>query len=157
MTDNKPNTAKSSAAQQPFNISIGGNVGPGSVVGQGSIVADIIAGRDVSLTRGDVEGMSSEDFQGMLDQLQKLIELAQKEGELDKTVAKQALDDVKAAAELAKESPPPKRRVLHKLEDVSEILDGASDTIEAAGGVARVLTRTMPFAALLIKLASYLF
>ena len=139
-----------------FNITIGKDVGPGAVVGSGSVKASNIAGGDI-VTSSEVVGKTREDFHSMLGELQKLIEQAQQADELDEKAAKTALDNVQAAADLVKKKLPPKRRLLRKLEDVADILDGAAETIDAAGGVARVVLKAMPVAALLLKLASYLY
>lgn len=155
MTDNKP---PEKPEQENWRINIGGNVGPGSAVGSNASVQanGHIAGRDIT-ANSEAKGQTPEEFIEILGELRKLIEAAQQEGELEKTVAKVALENVDAAADLATQKPPPRRPIIRKLEDLSELLDGAAETFQAAGGAARVIGRAVPVAALLLKLASYLF
>lgn len=162
MSSNNP--ADKNEPKADMHISIGGNVGPGAVVGRGTAQADNIAGRDIIAGRDlttsgddDITGMTTDDFRSILAEVRKLIVKAQEEGELPEPVAEVALKDIDEATALAEEKPPRKTHIARKLDDVSEILDGASDTIQAAGGVARVVTKALPFVALLVKLASYLF
>jgi len=155
MTDNKP---PEKPEQESWRIDIGGNVGPGAAIGSNASVQanGHIAGRDIT-ANSETEGQSPQEFIEILGELRKLIEVAQQEGELEKAVAKAALENVDAAADLATQKPPPKRPILRKLEDLSDLLDGAAETIESAGGAARMITRAVPIAAMLLKLASYLF
>jgi hypothetical protein len=156
MTDQKP-PQKPERKPGNLSISVGGNVGPGAVIGPNSSVrADKIAGRDI-ITTNEVTNKTPEDFYRILEELRRLIEVARQEGELDEAVAKVALEHVQSATDLAKQKPPPKRPLLRKLQDLSDLLDGAADTIESAGGAARVIVKAVPIAALLLKLASYLF
>lgn len=162
MSTNNPSDKNEPKAD--MHISIGGNVGPGAVIGRGTVQADNIAGRDIiaghDLTTsgdGDISGMTTDDFRSILAEVRKMIVRAQEEGELPEEVAQVALQDIDEATQLAEEKPPRKTHIARKLDDVSEILDGATETIEAAGGVARVVGKTLPFVALLVKLASYIF
>jgi hypothetical protein len=140
-----------------WSISIGGNVGPGAVIGPGSWVkADNIAGRDID-SKNELANKTREDFSGMLGELRELIVQAHDKGELDKAAADKALQSIDSATQMASEKKPLKKPLLRKLEDISDLLDGAADTIDSAGGVARVLLKAIPVAALLLKLASYLF
>lgn len=155
MTDKK---SPEENEQKNWSINIGGNVGPGAAIGSNATVQakGHIAGRDIT-ANSETNGQTPEDFVKILGELRKLIEMAQQEGELEKAAAKIALEGIDAATEMAAQEPPPKRPIIRKLEDLSELLDGAADTFKAAGGAARVIGRAVPVAALLLKLASYVF
>lgn len=154
----KPSTPKPDRDDPPTNISIGGNVGPGSAIGpNASVKALNIAGRDLSTNSEEINTKTVEDFQGMLGDLRKLIEEAQKAGEIDDAAAKTALENVETAEKLAREDPPPKKKLLRKLQEVAELIDGAREALEATGVVAHVILKAAPITALLLKIANILF
>lgn len=160
MTDNKPENKPQPAPDKSIRISVGGNVGPGTILGTGSIAGKYIAGRDNNITitgAEEVIGKTKQDFSGLLVELRKMVQKAQEIGELSAEAAQEAIEHLDSAAEIATQEKPSKRGLMRKLGDVSDILDAASDTIESAGGAARVLLHAMPVTALLLNLVSYLF
>lgn len=159
MTEQKLGAEKSEKGQTGnVGISVGGNVGPGAVLGPNSHVqADNIAGRDITIQGPEPATQKVEDFSTLLGDLRGLIEQAREKGELTEGDADKALDSIEVASTLAVQEKPPKKALLGKLEDISDLLDGAADTIESAGGAARTILKAIPIVALLLKLASYLF
>lgn len=153
----------SDPAQPPLSvggdcISIGGDVGPASNVGRGSVHTDQFAGRDLiihnGLPREEVEAQFTEE----MTKLQSLIVKAFKAGELSERTARKALSHLEETAKLiSREEKPPKVEIVRRLQYVANVLDAAVDFLGASGGVAKVLLQAIPVAALLIRLAAQLF
>ena len=159
--DNKPDLNSSApkkeaeSGQHPVGgdrIEIHGNVGPGASVGRGAVYADQIAGHDL-IVSGVLTGDQSQ-FGDLLTELKALLLQAQEAGELDEPVADQAITELDAAVDLIKqESKLDRQNLIKKLKAVTDLIDAAVDTFSAEGGVAKVLLRALPIAALLLKLA----
>lgn len=133
-------------------IVIHGNVGPGANVGKGSVRADQIAGHDLIVNGVLANGQNQ--FGDLLTELRNLLVEAKEAGELDDQMAQEAISNVEAAVELVTgEKTPAKPTLIKKLETVVDLIDAAVDTFGAEGGVAKILLRALPIAALLVKLA----
>lgn len=133
-----------------------GSVGPGSVVGRGSVHAQNIAQGDI-IIEGDHTDTHAQ-FAGLLDELEDLIKEAQKAGELDDKRAKEAIDNLETASEMIREEKePPKSKIMEKLQYVTDVIDAAVDTFSDSQGPAKILLKALPVAALLIKLAARIF
>ncbi len=155
--------AASDAAQPPpsvggDHISIGGNVGPASNVGRGSVHIDQFAGHDLIIHNGLPREEAEVQFTEEMTRLRSLIVKAFKAGELSERTARKALGHLEETAKLiAQEEKPPKIEIVRRLQYVADVLDAAVDFLGASGGVAKVLLQAIPVAALLIRLAVQLF
>ena len=134
-------------------IVITGNVGPGAVIGSGSVQADYFAGRDLIVN--GVKAESPDRFNDLLSDLRTIVTQAKEAGELGEQVAQQILDNIDEATEIVETNPekPPKGPLVKRLESVADMLDAAVDVINVDGGVAKILLKAMPIAALLVKIA----
>ena len=84
MTDRTPGK-KSNNKPTSVRIAVGGNVGPGAVIGTGSVEANNIVGRDLVSPNSDVaSGKTRQDFSQLLAALRELIQKAQDTGEIAK-------------------------------------------------------------------------
>ncbi len=137
-------------------ISVQGNVGPGSVVGRGSVTASNIAGGDLISNSGTVG--SAEEFADLIAQLRDMLAQARDKGEMDAQTASQAMQQLQSAQELVKQTPKaPKPEIVKKLEAVTTIIDAAVDTLTNQGSVATILIKALPIAVMLVRLATRLF
>ncbi len=134
-------------------IVITGNIGPGAVIGSGSVQADYIAGNDLIINGTVAE--TPERFSDLLTDLRSIVAQAKEAGELGEQVAQQIIDNIDEAAEIVKTNPekPPKSALVKRLESVADMLDAAVDVINVDGGVAKILLKAAPIAALLVKIA----
>jgi hypothetical protein len=162
--DNKPdlNQPASPSPPQKSGPSVGGDYihigGDASVavVGTGSQRAKYIAGRDMTVN-GDQENEIEARFSELLTELKSLIAEAQSIGEIDEKLAKEALESLDAAADLAKEkSEPVKKKVLGKLQYVADVLEAATDVFQS-NGPARLIIKALPIVTLLIKIVPRIF
>ncbi|GEM_PF-1776453 len=137
-------------------IVIYGNVGPGTVVGRGTVNAEQIAGGDIILGATTVDKRRS--FVEMLDALKEMIEQARQAGELTAKVADGVVKDLESAKELVeKDQTPPKQSLIEKLRSVAQALDRAFEELENSRSPVAILIKAVPFVALLIRLASQIF
>jgi hypothetical protein len=137
---------------------ITGNIGPGSNIGRGSARSNNIAGNDLVINNGTfAEGQTQ--FSDLLADLRELIVQAKEKGELDGTLAKQAVEQLETAAEMVKKDKKPDKPILiKKLEAVAEMIQAAVEVFTAGdGGIATILVKALPIAFLLVKLATRLF
>jgi hypothetical protein len=139
-------------------IVITGNIGAGSNIGRGSLRATHIAGNDLIINNGVVAGGQTQ-FADLLADLKELIVQAKEKGELDDTLAKQAVEQLETAAEMVKKDQKPDKPILiKKLEAVADMIQAAVEMFTAGeGGIATVLVKALPIAAILVKLAMRLF
>ncbi len=139
-------------------IVITGNVGPGVNIGRGSSRSTHIAGHDLIINNGVVAADQAQ-FSDLLADLKELIVQAKEKGELDDTLAKQAVEQLEtAAAMVKKDKKPDKPILLKKLEAVAEMIQAAVEVFTAGdGGIATILVKALPIAFLLVKLAARLF
>lgn len=150
--------------QADLNITIGGNVGPGSALGQdASVRAENISGRDTHVVDHSVDNRQQaapktpEDLSKMLDELRGIIEKAHQAGELEADTASKVIENVQVAADMASQPQLPKKSLLRRLQDVADLLDAAAKAIEKAGGVATVVQEAIPMVALLLDLVNLVF
>lgn len=138
-------------------IVIYGDVGPGANVGRGSARSDYNAGRDLIIN--GVVAETPDQFADLLAELHGLIQEAQQAGELDEPTAQDVLSSLESATDMIRqETKPVKSKLIKKLQYVADVIDAAVDVFDTqAGGVAKFLLRALPFAALLVKLASRIF
>jgi hypothetical protein len=133
-------------------IVIHGNVGPGASVGKGAVYADQIAGNDL-IVNGVLAGDQSQ-FGDLLTALKEMLLQAKETGELNEPAATEAITNLDEAVEMIKqEAKPDRQNLIRRLKAVTDLIDAAVDTFSADGGVAKVLLRALPMAALLVKLA----
>lgn len=139
-------------------IVITGNIGPGSNIGRGSVQSAHIAGNDLIINNGVVTE-SHAQFSDLLADLKEMILQAKEKGELDGSLAKQAVEQLEAAAELVKkEKKTDKPLILQKLEAVADLIEDAVEMFSAQdGGIATILLKALPIAAILVKLATHIF
>lgn len=137
-------------------ITVYGDVGPGSVVGRGSVTADKIVGGNM-LVNGN-ETNTYTQFADLLTELEGLIEEAKKAGELDEQRAKDVKEQLETASQLIKkEKKPPKNKILAKLQHVAAVIDNAIDAFEESDSPLKWLIKALPMTVLLIKLAGRIF
>ena len=137
-------------------IVVQGNVGPGANLGRGSVHIDQLAGRDL-IVNGRTTTASIDQFQVLLEALRDMVEAARASGELDDQAAQTVLGEINSVADLASSKPPPKTRLIEKLQQVAESLEATHELLTTGGKVARILIKAIPIAALLVKLANALF
>jgi hypothetical protein len=146
--DNKPDPNLDTPKREIVgdHIVITGNVGPG-------VQADYIAGRDL-IVNGEMAEAPAR-FGDLLADLRAIVTQAKEAGELGEQVAKQILDNIDEATEIVKSNPekPPKGPLIKRLESIADMLDAAVDVISVDGGIAKILLKAMPIAALLVKIA----
>lgn len=158
---NQTNPQKDAAMQPSVggdHIVITGNIGVGSNVGRGSVQSTHIAGNDLIINNGVVaEGQTQ--FTDLLADLKEMIVQAKEKGELDDTLAKQAVEQLETAAAMVKKDKKPDKPILiKKLEAVAEMIQAAVEVFTAGdGGIATILVKALPIAFLLVKLAVRLF
>jgi hypothetical protein len=139
-------------------IVVTGNIGPGASIGRGSVRSTYIAGNDLTVNNGKVaEGQTQ--FTDLLADLKELIMQAKEKGELDGMLAKQAVEQLETAAEMVKKDKKPDKPILiKKLEAVADMIQAAVEMFTAGeGGIATILIKALPIAAILVKLATRLF
>lgn len=132
-----------------------GDVGMGAGLGHANITIKQAAGRDIwNIGSGSDESEDFSRFAEKMKELRDLIISARNAGELNPTLADEALDNLEQVAELVAEAEaPPRRPLLSKLGYVGDILDTAADMVEDS----TVITRAIPVAALLVKIATRIF
>lgn len=153
-TSDSSNSRSAGRAGRDYN-SVIGNVVAG-VVGSGSSDSGYSAGGDMVVNASAPE--KTQEFTDMLADLKRLILEAQEAGELNEKTAQKAMTSLtEANAFIHKEGKPPKAQIIRRLQYVADVLDAAVDMISASGGVAEILARALPVAALLIKVAGRVF
>ncbi len=122
----------------------------GSAIGQGSVQAENIAGRDINI-HNYAEPTNKAEFAAQLAQLEALLKEAIANGEIKEARdAETAVADIQnAIAEVQHEQPRPSR-ISRRLEDVKEIIESASKAGAAA-------LKAMPIIAGLIKMVQTIF
>src|SRR5574341_2287618 len=160
---NNPNTFPSKnevpISPQPGGDSfvVYGSVGPGAVVGRGSVTADQIAGGNLIVNGAVVDGNQG-SFADLLEQVKELLIQAKAAGELLPPKADEVIEELESAKELVeKDKNPPKETLLQKLRHVADIIDDALESFDQNRSPAAVLLKAIPFLALLIKLESQIF
>lgn len=139
-------------------IVITGNIGPGASIGRGSVQSNHIAGNDLVINNGIVsEGQAQ--FSDLLADLKDMILQAREKGELNGTLATQAVEQLETAADMVKKKKKEDKPILvQKLEAVADLIEDAVETFSANdGGIATILVKALPIAAILVKLATHLF
>lgn len=139
-------------------IVVAGNVGPGASIGRGSVRSTYIAGNDLTINNGAF-AQGQTQFTDLLADLKELLMEAKEKGELDGTLAKQAVEQLEAAADMVKKDKKPDKPILiKKLEAVSDMIQAAVEMFTAGeGGIATILVKALPIAAILVKLAMRIF
>ncbi len=165
---NKPdsNNSDTDEGKQPGmtihgdNIVINGDVRNGVVVGRGTMNVRYLGGDGATLN-GQNDGASQDRdalFIEKLEQLHALLEEARKAGELDPSLAEDALVSLEDTVNMLRnDKKPAKGKIVSKLEYIGDIIDTAVDLLGAGGGVATILGRTLPLTSLLVKLATRIF
>jgi|GEM_PF-900894 len=165
-TKPNPNPKEPTKSTVSPHISIGrdhivvrGDIGTGSNIGSGSVRARQIAGGDqINVGNGQPSEDDKNTFAAKMAELRDLIIAAKDKGELDGKLAEEALSNLEEAAQLITAAEkPPKSLIIRKLEYIGDILDTASDLLSSGGGVAAVLAKAVPIAALLVKIATRIF
>lgn len=134
-----------------------GNVGPGAVVGRGSVNADQIAGGDL-IINGAVVSENQGQFADLLEQVKDLILQAKAAGEMSDPLAQEAIEELESAKEIVKQDKnPPKETLIKKLRRVAETIDNALEALDDSKTPAAMLVKALPFVALLIRLAAQIF
>ncbi len=173
--DNKPDSNQSKPSKEtshnpdvssdppPFgvggdHITIGGNVGPASAIGRGTVRVDQFAGRDLIIHNGLPREEAEAQFSEEIAKLRSLIVKAFKAGELSERTARKALSHLEETTKLiTQDDRPPKIEIVRRLQRIADVLEAAAEFMEEKGGVAKVLLQALPVAALLVRLAMQLF
>jgi hypothetical protein len=134
-----------------------GNVGPGSVVGRGTVNGTHFVGNDLIIQQGSSSDEQTR-FADLLTELQELIVKARESGEIDAAAAQQVISNIEQASDLVKkEKKPPKGKLVAKLSSASSILEAAAEVFIPDESKAGFLLRAVSIAAVLIQLAMRLF
>jgi hypothetical protein len=135
-----------------------GNVGPGAVVGRGTVHGTHFAGHDLIIQQGSSSTDEETQFSDLLVELKELIVKARESGEIGVTAAQQVISDIEQASDLVKkDKKPPKGRLVQKLSSVSSVLEAAVEVVVPDESKAEFLLRAVSIAAVLIRLAMRLF
>lgn len=126
----------------------------GSVMGDGSVKAENIAGGDINI---GAEPQTKEEFNQQLQELKTLLEQAIASGEIPASDAEAVQEDISGAIKEAAKETPSTRRLTGKLEYVQEVLDKAAGVATAAGKVGAAVLKAAPVLTGLIKVAGILF
>lgn len=123
----------------------------GSAIGEGSVQAHNIAGRDINITNDYAEPTNKEEFAEQLAQMEALLKEAIANGEIeDARDAETAVEDIQdAIAEVQHDQPRPSR-IGRRLEDVQEIL-------ESAGKAGTAALKAIPIISGLLKVVTNIF
>ncbi|MBN1430398.1 MAG: hypothetical protein JXB07_18660 [Anaerolineae bacterium] len=162
LPDTNKSTPREDAAAPPSiggdHIVITGNIGPGVNIGRGSATFQNIAGNDLVTNNGLIAD-SQTQFADLLVDLKDMILQAKEKGELNDSVAKQAVEKLETAADMVKkEKKADKSIIVQKLEAVADMIETATESFSNHdGGIATILVKALPIAYLLVKLASHLF
>ena len=139
------------------NIVVHGNIGPGAVVGSGSVNGTNFAGNDLVIQQGGSTDEQTQ-FSDLLSELKELIVKARESGEIGMTAAQQVLTDIEQATDLVKkDKKPSKGRLVQKLSSVSSVLEAAAEVFVPDESKAEFLLRAVSIASVLIRLAMRLF
>jgi hypothetical protein len=139
------------------NIVVHGNVGPGTVVGSGSVNGANFAGNDLVIQQGGSTDEQTQ-FSDLLSELKELIVKARESGEIGATTAQQVISDLEQATDLVKkDKKPSKGRLVQKLSSVSSVLEAAAEVFIPDESKAEFLLRAVSIASVLIRLAMRLF
>lgn len=160
MTDQpnpNPNDQKREIPHAPGSIIVYGNVGPGASIGSGSVTADQIAGNDLIINGTNIDNQGQR-FADLLEDLKDLLVKAKDSGELPMEKAQEVIKELEAAKEMIEgQKKPPKDTLIQRLQRVVEVIDDVIDNLNESNHPAAVLLKALPFAALLIRLASQIF
>jgi hypothetical protein len=138
-------------------IVVHGNVGPGAVVGGGTVNGTHFAGNDLVIQQGGSTDEQTQ-FSDLLSELKELIVKARESGEIGVTAAQQVLTDIEQATDLVKkDKKPSKGRLVQKLSSVSSVLEAAAEVFVPDESKAEFLLRAVSIASVLIRLAMRLF
>lgn len=154
-------SASSSAAQSEAKSGSTYNFyGPvtGSAIGEGSVQAENIAGRDINITHNYAEPTNKAEFAEQLVQLEALLKEAIANGEIeDERDAETAIEDIQDALAEVQHEEPRAKRIGRRLEDVQEILDRAGKVAEAARKTGTAAIKALPIISGLIKVVQTVF
>lgn len=138
-------------------IVIGRDVGVGANVGSGHVQADAIAQGDIVINNG-LAGQDTAQFVEMLHDLRVLLQQAQDKGELNPSLAKQAIHNVDSAAQMVgQDKKPPKSELIKRLESVVQVIDAGLEMVTQQGTIGSLLLKALPVAVMLLKLATKIF
>jgi hypothetical protein len=144
----KPTVQSQQTGQTSHNYNFYGPV-TGSAIGEGSVQAENIAGRDIINNYN--EPQNRDEFAKQLVQLEALLKEAIASGEIkDKRDAETAVEDVQDIVEEIQHSQPRANRIGRRLEEIKEIIEGASKAGAAA-------LKAVPIISGLIKVVTNLF
>jgi hypothetical protein len=139
-------------------IIVHGNIGPGVVLGGGTVNGTNFAGNDLIINEGASSSTEQTQFSDLLAELKELIIKARETGEIGVSAAQQVITDIEQASDLVKrEKKPPKGRLVQKLSSVSSVLEAAVEVIIPDESNAEFLLRAVSIAAVLIRLAMRVF
>lgn len=125
----------------------------GSAIGEGSVNAENIAGRDITI-HNYAEPMNKAEFAEQLAQLEALLKEAIASGEIEDT---SAVEDVQDAIAEAKKPEPSSRRLKNRLEDVKEVVEGAGGVVDAARKVGSAVFKALSILSGLIRVVTTIF
>ena len=123
----------------------------GTAIGEGSVNAENIAGRDINITHNYAEPANKTEFAEQLAQLELLLKEAIAQGEIkDERDAATAVADIQDAISETQHEQPRASRISRRLEDVKEIL-------ESAGKASAAAIKAIPLISGLIKVVTTIF
>lgn len=143
-------------------ITMSGDIHGPVVFGRGTINIRQWGGDGATMNDNDHNNAQREELQEKftekLEELQRLIVDARRLGELDPSLAEDALVSLQDTVKLVRrEKKPPREKVVRKLSYVSDLLDTAVDLFSGSGGVVSVLSKAIPITSFLVKIAARLF
>lgn len=134
-------------------INVHGNM-IGSVVGDGSVKGGNIAGGNIVISHNYAEPTNKAEFAEQLVILETLLHQAIANGEIEDDTA---VEDVKDAIKEAQKPEPSSRRLKNRLDDVKEVVEGASSVFDAARKAGTAVAKALPIISGLIKVATTIF
>jgi hypothetical protein len=137
-------------------IIIYGNVGVGASVGRGFVNAEQIAGNDLIVNGTMIDNQGQ--FSDLLDQLKEMMTKAKELGELPEQIAHDVIQEIDSAQDLIKdEKKPPKETLIQKLQHIVDMIDNVLESANESRSPVAILIKALPFAAVLLRIASQLF
>jgi hypothetical protein len=117
------------------NITIGGNVGPASAIGEDiRVTAQNVAGGNIINKGANINSTDQENFLKLIQELQT--QISQLESQFDSDDAEDIQDRLEKVAQLSTREKPPAERIKRDLETVCEIV---KDTAVTGAAVAPIL------------------
>ncbi|HRQ39730.1 MAG TPA: hypothetical protein PLD25_17630 [Chloroflexota bacterium] len=126
----------------------------GSAIGSSTLTAQNIAGRDIII---GPEPKTRDEFAEQLKQLQALLQEAIAAKEIPEQDAETLTEDLQDVVKEVQAEQPRNGRISRRLEDMTEIVDGAGKVAEAAGKTGAFILKAAPILAGLAKTVQLLF